>query len=537
MAWYVFGGHILPPSHTGWMLRGTLGPDPVQYWLGYTFFKHAPWTWPPGLNPAWGLEVSSSIFYADSIPLLAIFFKAISGLAEVSQYWGLWIFACAGLQGALAWRLIGQVTRDPLARLAGAVLFIMQPALLTRMGGHFALSAHFLLLAGLWLCIVPGTGWRRTAAWAPLVAATAMIHSYLLPMVLGLWAADWLARGVARHGWRGLAAEALAVPVAGLAALWAAGFFVLTSGFGGQGARYGQMQMDLLAPFDPGPWGAILPDLPGPLHAEVGASYPGLGILALLLLSGIAWLWRPLRGIAARWPLLLALGVMLAVAISHHVSIGGREVGWFELPPRLADLAAALRASERFLWPLGYALLLAGIAALAHAIGGRRAGVVLALLVGLQFIDLQPGFTNTTRYFPQGPAVAPLRLTDPFWAKAAARYTRIRVVPNGNQAKHWEEVAVYAATLGLETDAVYLARIDPGRVAALNADMAERLASGRHEPGTLYVLGDDASLARARRGAAPERDALLRRDGVWVLAPGWWLSRPLGPVAAAGTPR
>lgn len=532
VAWYVFGGHILAPSHTGWMLNGTLGPDPVQYWLGYTFFKQAPWGWPPGLNPGWGLEVSSSIFYADAIPLLALFFKAIAGLVEVSQYWGLWIFACAGLQGVLAWRLIGLVTRDPWARLAGSVLFVMQPALLTRMGGHFALAAHFLLLAGLWLCLRPGRGWRRAAAWAALVAAASMIHAYLLPMVLGLWAADWLARGIARHGWRGLAAEALAVPGAALAGLWAAGFFVLASGFGGQGARYGQMQLDLLAPFDPGVWGAFLPALPGPGHPETGASYPGLGILVLLLLAGLGWVWRPLRGLAARWPLVLALGVMLGVAISHRVSIGGSEVVLFGLPPQLDALAAALRASERFLWPLGYALLLAGIAALVHAIGGRRTGAVLALLVGLQFIDLQPGFTAAARYFPPGPAVAPLRLADPFWTEAATRYSRIRIVPNANQVLHWEEVAVFAATRGLVTDAVYLARIDPGRIAALNADMADRLAGGRHEARTLYVLADAASRALALRGARPGHDALLWRDGLWVLAPDWWPGPAAKPLAA-----
>src|SRR3712207_5360601 len=66
VVWYVFGGHILPPSHTGWMLTGTIGPDPVQYWLGFTFFKRSPWMWPPGFNPAYGLELGSSIFYADA---------------------------------------------------------------------------------------------------------------------------------------------------------------------------------------------------------------------------------------------------------------------------------------------------------------------------------------------------------------------------------------------------------------------------------------------------------------------------------------
>lgn len=522
VVWYVFGGHILPPSHTGWMLTGTIGPDPVQYWLGFTAFKRSPWAWPPGLNPAYGMELGSSIFYADAIPLAAFAFKALHPFVELSQYWGLWLFACGALQGVLAWMLLGLATRDTLARLAGAALFVMQPTLLNRMGGHFALSAHFLLLAGLLLCLTRGTAPRRTVAWAVLVLLASLIHSYILPMVLGLWAADALARAVAARrlsAW--LAAEAVTVPLSGVLGLWTAGFFALRTGHGGDGARYGEMQLDLLAPFDPHFWGVFLPDLPDPGHLEVGSSYPGLGVLLLLAAAGVAWLRRPLRGLAARWPLVLALLGMLAIAVTHRPSIGGWQVTLFELPSVLVEPAAALRASERFLWPLAYALLLAAVAALAHSIGGRRAGLVLAALAAVQFVDLQPGFARLDRYFPVGPAVAPLRLSDPFWAEAARHYRRARVVPNGNKAANWEEVAVYAATLGLEADAAYLARIDPARVAALNAETMARLAEGRYEPATLYALGDDAALDAARRGMDPSRDLLARFNGVWVLAPDW----------------
>jgi hypothetical protein len=254
----------------------------------------------------------------------------------------------------------------------------------------------------------------------------------------------------------------------------------------------------------------------------VGSSYAGLGILLLLVAAGLAWLRRPLRGLRARWPLLLSLLAMLALAVTHRPSIGGWQVTLFELPPALVEPAAALRASERFLWPLAYALLLAAVAALAHGIGGRRAGLVLLVLVAVQFADLQPGFARLDRFFPVGSAVAPLRLSDPFWAEAARHYRRVRVVPNGNQALNWEEVAVYGATLGLETDGVYLARIDPARVAALNAETAARLEEGRHEAATLYTLGDAAALERARRGMDPSRDLLARFNNVWVLAPNWW---------------
>ena len=260
---YTFGLHILPPSHTGWMLTGTLGPDPVQYWLGYTFFKRSTWTVPPGLNPDWGLEISSSIFYADSIPLLAFAFKALHPVMEVSQYWGLWLFACGALQAFMAWRLTGLFTAHPMPRLAAAALFALSPAMLNRLGGHFALGAHFLLLCGLYLCLTRASQVARVAQWMALILAASLIQSYLLPMVAGLWACDWLARLVRRDGRVPLlAVEFVAAPGAGVFGLWLAGFFALSSGFGGTWGGYGEMQLDLLAPFDPPPWGALLPDLP-----------------------------------------------------------------------------------------------------------------------------------------------------------------------------------------------------------------------------------------------------------------------------------
>lgn len=522
---HTFGWHVLPPSHTGWMLTGTIGPDPVQYWLGYTFFKRDAWRWPPGLNPDWGLEIGSSVFYSDSIPLLAFLFKALHPLLEVSQYWGMWLFACGALQAVMAWRLIGLVTGDPLPRLAGAALFALSPTMLNRLGGHFALGAHFLLLAALHLCLTSAGRWARLAQWAGLILAASLIHAYLLPMVAGFWAADWLARALRREGGAVLALELPLAPGAGVLGLYLAGFFALAGGFGGTWGGYGHMQLDLLAPFDPSPWGAFLPDLPGPDHWETGHSYAGLGALLALPLGLLAWLRRPAPWLRRRWPLLLGVSVMLAVAISHRVSIGGHVIELFALPEGVQRHADALRASERFLWPFAYTLLFAAVAALIRGFGARRAGVVLALLVAVQFADMRPGFARLARYFPEGPAVAPLRLQDPFWIEAARHYRRVRLTPTGMQARHWEEIAVYAATFGLATDAVYLARLDPAKVAALNARILADLAAGRVEPGSFYALGEEATLAAARAGMDPARDLLARFDGIWVLAPGW-LSRP-----------
>jgi hypothetical protein len=521
----IFGTHIVPPSHTGWMLSGQIGPDPVQYWLGWTYFRLSPWSAPPGLNPLFGMEISSSIFYADSIPLLAFAFKALRGLVEVDQYWGMWIVACGALQGMLAWLLIGRVTQAPLARLAGAMIFVLQPMLLNRMGGHFALSAQWLVLWGLLLALSPA-GRARWLAWAALVLAASLIHSYILPMVLALWVADWWSR-------RSIA-EAAIVPAAGLAGLWAAGFFVLSAGHGNE--QYGTMQLDLLAPFDPAFWGGVLPDLPDPDHPESGSSYLGLG--AILLLPFLLFV-PPKRRLV---PLMAVLAAMLLFAVSHHVTIGGAEVATVPLPQRLVTLLGMLRCSERYFWPLAYALILAGMAGLLRVAGPRWGGAAMLALLLVQAADLRPGYARIASYFPPTEDQVPLRLADPFWAQAATHYHAIRVAPAANQGRAWEEVAVFAASHGMATDAIYLARADAGAIDRLRADVAGRLERGDYEPGVLYVLRDAATVELARAGMQDGRDLLIRADGLDVLAPDWVVTSTVAltkwtPIASGEAPR
>ncbi|WP_424812692.1 DUF6311 domain-containing protein [Roseococcus sp. YIM B11640] len=501
---HLFGPHILPPSSTGWMLSGQVGPDPVQYWLGWTFFRQAPWGWPPGESPLYGMELSSSIFYADSIPLIALALKALRGVVDVDQYWGLWLAFCGAMQAWLGWRLVGLFTKDVLARVAGAMILVLQPMLLNRMGGHFALSAQWLVLWSLLLVLTPG-GRFRPLGWALLVLAASLIHSYILPMVLALWVADWWSR-------KGVLELAL-VPAAGLGGLWLAGFFLLGAGHGN--AQYGTMQLDLLGPFDPGFWGSLVPDLPDPDHPESGSSYLGLG--ALLLLP-FAFLARPVRRI---WPLALVLLAMLAFAISHRVLVGGAEVLHIPLPGALVEKMGALRCSERFFWPLAYALILAGMAGLLRVAGPRWGGLALLALLAVQAVDLRPGYARIAHYFPPTPAELPLRLQDPFWEQAAIRYRAIRAVPAANQGRAWEEIAVFAARHGMATDAIYLARADASAVAGLRRRVAQRLMDSDPEPATLYVLRDEESLEIAREGLRPGRDAIIQADGLNILAPDW----------------
>jgi hypothetical protein len=88
----IYGLAPLDPLNQGWLFQGWFrvghSPDPIQFWLGWTYFRHSPWMMPPGANPDFGMELGTAIYFADAVPLLAMPLKAMRGVLEIPQYVG-----------------------------------------------------------------------------------------------------------------------------------------------------------------------------------------------------------------------------------------------------------------------------------------------------------------------------------------------------------------------------------------------------------------------------------------------------------------
>ncbi|SEJ87094.1 DUF6311 domain-containing protein [Pseudomonas sp. NFACC07-1] len=514
----VIGPRVLDPTNIAWLGEG----DTTTHYLGWAFFRSSPWTFPLGMNPSYGLELGNGIIFSDSNPLLAFLFKPFSGwLPETFQYFGLWLLTCFILQAWFAWKLLGLLTPSLWIRLLGAGLFVFSPPMFLRMGGHLSLSGHFLILAALYLALRPGLQKRRLA-WGVLLAATALVHAYLLAMVALIWLADLANQAIKGR----LSRRDALIELSGLFLLvafccWQAGYFSV--GGGTVSGGYGLYRLNVLSLVDPSGWSYIVRDLPeGPGDYE-GFNYLGLGVLILAICAAAALLQGNTGLVSAvrhRGLLLWALFGLTLFSLTNTLGIGVLDVHYW-LPGSLEKLANVFRASGRMFWPVFYAIVFAVIFLVIRGNKPRAAACLLAIALLVQVLDTRAGWAGLrqSRMMPAASSWS-TSMNDPFWASAASHYSKVRTLLPQNQPDNWLLTSQYALKHGLETDGVYLGRMGTREIEQAQRRAAQMLASGEYAADSLYILDPGAAL-QAAKTVNRQTDLLTRIDGLVVLAPGW----------------
>ena len=508
---------ILNPLNIAWLDRG----DMAAHFMGWHFFRLGDWNLPLGLNPDYGLEMGSSLVFSDSIPLLAILLKPFNEhLPEYFQYFGLWLLACLLLQAFFAQKLMALLTADWLLQLPGVVLLTLSPTMLQRMSGHLSLTAHFFLLAALYLCLRVETA-RRVIMWCLLVCCSASVHAYLLAMVLVIWVAD-----VAGRCLQGeievprAVVETVCIAVLLTIVMWQVGYFTIGRGIVVNG--YGYYRMNLFAPLDPMDWSLLLRSRMANGDYE-GFSFPGLGVWLAVMFALPALLQQPLGQrrfpVARRNALLVVLIGLLFYAISNKIGFAQYTIE-IPLPPSITELANIFRASGRMSWPVVYFCTVGSIWAVVR--GYPRATAVPLLFVAclVQLLDSGAKLSDLRQLHAVPPSSRwSSELRDPFWSAAAKRYDKLRWLPTQNKSESWKRLAMVAAKHGMATDAVYVSRPHP-ETQILKQHTIDLPVSQDWDEDTLYVMAIDPG-RRVALDIDTSRHLIVEIEGMLVLAPEW----------------
>ena len=520
----VVGLGILNPRNVSWLLADF---DMTLEYLGWAFYRYGPWAFPIGLNPNFGLDISSSIIYSNSMPLFAMVFKPFSALlGEPFQFWGLWILLCFVLQAWMTWLLIGLITSDIWLKTFATGLLLFSPPMFSQIGFHNSTIGHFPILMALYLILRPNQN-NRALWWSILLPSTLMIHPYTFAMLVALWLADLLDKLLIQKELSifQVLLEMVCAFTTTLLVAWQAGYFMNVSP-GETG--FGMYRMNLLAIFDPSGFDAAnwsflysLPWVRSNNNYE-GFVYLGLGLIAVLLISlpmiarHYEKLIKLLRG---RVFIFLCLICLTLFALSNNIGIGA----WtFTVPltPKLFSIASILRASARMFWPVFYVIAIAGIYFLIRGYSKKIATTVLGIALAVQIFDTSGAWLEIKNKINHPGAQPVSSLSDPFWLDAAKHYRKVVRVPVWNEQAIWEKFANYAAQNQLGTNSVFMGRVDQQKIDRSNHKIKEMLAQGKFEPDTLYIVEDNyvPQFANAMNSQA---DLLARFNEINVFAPGW----------------
>ena len=418
------GGKILWPSNIDWLMTGE--DDGGTHYLGWEFYRNAPLLqWPFGANPDYGMEISSSIVFSDSLPLFAMVLKPFSPwLPRPFQYLGIWLLLCFVLQAFFASRLLRAFGVEGWKACLGCAFFVMAPSFLFRIAAsHYAGSGHWIIVAALAMYFAPR---RSRRGWTVLLCVASLVNIYLAVMAGAIYAADLVQRLWTRES-RVLPTlrQGVITTVLLLFTMYAAGYFMAGKYTADQG--YGYYRLNLLAPFlAMGNWSLWFPSPSVGEGDFEGFNYLGTGVIGLLVAatvlrvrslnqatknsSPLAPREVPLptssvvsnqkspaiasQTVSSRstWvPITMVLICCTLFGISNRIAAGPFELLAFELPPKLWPICSSFRSSGRFFMPVYYVLFAVGIGAIVRRFQPKVGGLILVALLCLQLTDTSRG--------------------------------------------------------------------------------------------------------------------------------------------------
>lgn len=466
--------------------------DIVNHYLGWCFYRNGDWQFPIGLTDQMYYPNSISVLFADSIPLLAIFFKAIRFLLpDTFQYIGFYGLLCFVLQGGMGCLISRRFASSTFICILCSILFTLTPVMLFRVYWHTALASHFLILYALyvWLCAKEWSWKKSIVHWCILAFLCGSIHLYFFPMLGIILIAFCIRIGMEKvyEVWKVL----LSVPIfciTGAFTVWLIGGFYGSMGLSSTGFGYFNSNLNTL--INNIGTGRLLPTLSlGTGGQYEGYGYLGAGVLFLLFLGFILIIINRknvLPMLKAHKSLLISsLWIMVAaliLAVGNTVCINSHTILSFELPSKLLSLLNMFRANGRFIWLIDYVLTIFAIKLACMLIKNTKLQLAAFLCSCLLLmVDMSGYFYN----FQDEPFE--MKWTAAEYENLAEEYDSIHILGSIDTLQMYY-VTNFAATHNLSISQFTASRIQDSMVTQYIVEDNELLSQNNADPSVLYIF-------------------------------------------------
>ena len=492
-------------THAYWHAQNE---DITVYQAGFNAFFREAWHWPLWRIESLNWPQGTAATFVDILPLYAALLKLLAPQAWFPfNPFGVWVLACILLQALGAWWVLREAqVRDWLALIALVLLLVSFPTWLKRMG-HISLMSHWVITFG-YAIFLRSLRLDRFSGlcWLLLLTSSFMLNMYLFAMAGIICLADAL-RCLFRGYWRRVLGWCLATGALLAGVVWLT-LWPLPAKTGQPDTGFGLYSMNLLSPIsgiDAVGFGGRWINPQGVSNEQLfeGFNYLGAGVILIALVVLVSLLHRRKKSSlsSTAWILAPCLLLVAVYALSNQVYFGSQLVAQWPVPEWALGLTGQFRASGRFFWLVGYALVIFSVIRITRSFPKPYAHGLLIVALALQGLDTWP-YLQLVRQLEPKPG-AQLINAKAWQAAIPATTDNLYYYPKFKCARRTDffttllPVMQLASERKLNINTAYIARHSP-------ACNTEALDIAQSDPTTsVYAFASDDYSSDAIRGYFP----------------------------------
>lgn len=494
-------------------------PDLLLYQIPWEFFRKDEWRFPIYLNPNYGLGISAPLTYSDNVLILNIIFKLFNNfLPNQFQFFSFWILLCFFLQGFFAFKILKLYTKDNYYSLIGSIFLMLSPILIDRMGLHFPLTAHWLILASIYL-IKKNNIEKTNIAWAVLIFISIFINLNLAAMVIIIFGYFLILQLKSIKS-----LIKFYIPLYGtvvLGSLYLCGIFNIgitnNIEFG-----YGHYKSNLLSLLDPvggvsgKNWSYFLPDIKNSNGESEGFAYLGLGGVFLIILFLYIIYKKKLYLKKKFFSYSLLLTCFSLFAFSNNISFASYDLINLELNKYIYGLFGFFRASGRFIWPVWYFIIIFSFVTIYYFFSKKNSLRIIIFLLILQIVDTSEGiYSFGHNHFQK----REIKLKDNIWKYTSNNFDYLKTTFPKSSAENLLKFGQYVTDNNFEgTDIIYITRLDRKKLADYRYKLYDNFFKGKIDKKSAYIVDNNHAI-QLYKIFQKDDHGFFFRDNTWLLLP------------------
>jgi hypothetical protein len=519
-------------NEVSWLLGAGDTSNSQNAW---TFFKNDIWHFPFGKNPNYGMDISSSIIFTDSIPFLALLFKSLKiFIGSNFQYFSLWIFICFFLQLFISFALINNLTKNTHYAILSSFLLCISPIFLHRLGLHLALGGQWLILLAYYfnLCVEER---KRKIYWICILIFSSYIHAYFTAMLFGMYSCFVVAKFIRKKNIKETIKDILFPAILLIIFMFLLGYFD-NSIVNSIAIGFGIFNLDLIGIFDPGYigsnliWSYFIEDLKG--TTIEGFNYFGIGNLILILAAILFFLKNSYKNkeyiklfFARNISYIFLIIIFLGLSISTEITYKGEVILSLPLSKYLYGLFSIFGATARFFWPIYYLLIIFSLIYIFQNLKKNNYSIFfLYLILAVQIIDITPGikyyFFDKKHINSDNEYRKEFKAT--IWKMIPNDYENLRTTYLfNNYGPLYSRLNYYIGTNKIKkTDIVLSAGFDRSKAALARYELLHNIHKKNNLPkNTAYIIDNLGHLRQMKQELKNSNVGFFNRDNFWLALP------------------